>query len=143
MTTRSQTNSLCLVVRTDGTIPWPSKLSAHCSSTNLSILPDEPSSFTEANKFPKWRKAMNDEFQALLATNTWDLVPPSASKNVLGVKWVFKTKRFADGSIEHRKARLVAKGYHQLEGLDFNKTFSPVVKPSTIRMLLSLVVMLN
>lgn len=84
---------------------------------------------------------MSAKFQALLNTKTWNLVPPSPSANVLGVKWVFKTKRRFDGKIERRKACLVAKGFHQLPSVNYAETFSPMAKPSTIRLLLSFVAM--
>ncbi|KAB1227925.1 Retrovirus-related Pol polyprotein from transposon TNT 1-94 [Morella rubra] len=134
--TRSHHNIQCPKVRTDGTIPWPPPR-AHVTTT---AVPFEPTSVSEALKFSEWRAAMNEEFQALMTTRTWTLVPPSPSQNVLGCKWVFRTKFHSDGSLERRKARLVAKGFHQQVGLDYVETFSPVIKPSTVRLVLSIAV---
>lgn len=111
-------------------------------SLNITTLPapSEPTYHTQAFKDPRWRAAMSEEFDALLRNGTWDLVPLNASHNLIGCKWVFRIKRKPDGSIDRYKARLVAKGYHQQPGLDYHDTFSPVAKPTTIRVILSLAV---
>ncbi|XP_043693165.1 uncharacterized mitochondrial protein AtMg00820-like [Telopea speciosissima] len=107
---------------------------------NATIAPEEiePTSFTIASKFPDWRKAMNIELIALVKNGTWTLVPPTKSMNIIGCKWVYRIKQKADGTLDCYKARLVAKGYNQQEGLDYNETFSPVIKPTTIRIVLSI-----
>ena len=81
---------------------------------------------------------MSEEYNALLHNSTWDLIPFHPSQNIIGCKWVFRIKRNPDGSVARYKARLVAKGFHQRPGVDFTETFSPVVKPTTIRLILSL-----
>jgi transposase InsO family protein len=111
------------------------------TSTDYSIT--EPSSFTTASKHPQWCTAMNEEFEALQQQGTWVLVPQPPSKNIVGCKWVYKLKYNSDGTIARYKARLVAKGFHQQYGVDFDETFSPVVKPPTVRLILSLAVSLD
>jgi Reverse transcriptase (RNA-dependent DNA polymerase)/GAG-pre-integrase domain/gag-polypeptide of LTR copia-type len=109
----------------------------------LPPIPDdyiEPTTFHQANKIPQWRAAMAQELNALLLNKIWVLVPPSADYNIIGCKWIYKLKRNSDGSIDRFKARLVAKGYNQAEGIDYEDTFSPVVKPTIIRIVLSLAV---
>lgn len=98
----------------------------------------EPTTAREALKCPEWRQAMQEEYDALLVNKTWDLVPMPTGQKVVGCKWVFKIKRNSDGSIARYKARLVAKGFHQTADIDYTETFSPVVKPITIRVLLTL-----
>lgn len=85
----------------------------------------------------KWAFAMKEEYQALLTNNTWSLVPLPPNKSVIGSKWIFRIKENSDGSVNKYKARLPAKGYDQCQGLDFHETFSPVVKPATIRTVLT------
>jgi hypothetical protein len=101
----------------------------------------EPASVSEALSDSNWRTAMSSELTALLSHNTWLLVPPPPQCNIVGCKWVFRVKRHADGSVDRFKARLVAKGFHQRPGLDYKETFSPVVKPVTIRAVLTIAIM--
>jgi hypothetical protein len=93
-----------------------------------------------AAKSREWRQAMNLEFDALLQNQTWTLVPSHPSQNLIGCKWVFRVKRKADGSVERHKARLVAKGFHQQSGVDYDETYSPVIKPTTVRTVLSIAI---
>ncbi|GJV07078.1 retrovirus-related pol polyprotein from transposon RE1 [Tanacetum coccineum] len=101
----------------------------------------EPKGFKSAAKDPKWFAAMCDEMKALKLNATWDLVPRPTKSNIVGSKWVFRTKFLADGTIDKFKARLVAQGFTQVPGLDYSSTFSPVVKASTVRIILSLAVL--
>ncbi|XP_015964557.1 uncharacterized mitochondrial protein AtMg00820-like [Arachis duranensis] len=81
---------------------------------------------------------MKDELDALELNKTWCLVDCPAGVKPVGCKWVYRIKRKSDGSVDRYKARLVAKGFTQTEGIDFLKIFSLVVKPATIRLVLSL-----
>jgi histone deacetylase 1/2 len=101
---------------------------------------EEPSSVYEALKEQRWVAAMDTEHQALIKNKTWHLVPPPRGKNIIDCKWVYKVKRKADGSVDRYKARLVAKGFKQQYGIDYEDTFSPVVKAATIRLVLSIAV---
>jgi hypothetical protein len=103
----------------------------------------KPTSYTMASKHSGWCTTMDEEFQALKKQGTWSLVPLPISKIVVGCKWVYKLKTHSDGTIARYKARLVVKGFHQQHGIDFNETFSPVIKPPIVRLIISLVVSLN
>ncbi|MDV3146689.1 MAG: reverse transcriptase domain-containing protein, partial [Sweet potato little leaf phytoplasma] len=113
---------------------WLSSVSVHSPSLT------EPTCFKDAVKYAEWRDAMDKEYQALVENNTWTLVPPSSSLTVVSCKWVYRLKLQPDGSIERYKARLVARGFDQTHGIDYFETFSPVIKPATIRIVLSLAV---
>ena len=83
---------------------------------------------------------MDTEMNALLHNGTWSLVPYRNDMNLVGCKWVFKLKHNPDGSVARYKSRLVAKGFHQQPGLDYGKTFNPVIKPTSIRTVCSLAI---
>lgn len=83
---------------------------------------------------------MRQEFDALEANHTWSIIPLPHGKNPIGRKCVDKVKYKADGSLERYKTRLVVRGDTQVKGIDFHKTFSPVVKISTIKSFLAVAV---
>jgi histone deacetylase 1/2 len=101
----------------------------------------EPTCVSQVVSEPHWREAMSQELTALMRHGTWELVPPPKHCNPVGCKWVFRVKRKYDGTVDRFKARLVAKGYYQRPGVDYTETFSPVVKPATIRIILSIAMM--
>ena len=113
----------------------PATLSAAEGEPRISPV---PSSVRDALADPHWRRAMEEEYAALLANQTWDLVPCPSGCNVVTGKWIWTHKRRADGSLEHYKARWVLSGFTQRPGVDYDETFSPVVKPAIVRMVLSL-----
>jgi hypothetical protein len=120
--------------RTDDTVAW---LPA-CIAQFIAYPYAEPHHFRAALGIPHWRAAMEHEFDDLLKNNTYHLVPLVPGANDIDSKWVFKVKRHSDGSIERYKSRLVAKGFKQKYSLDYEDTFSLVVNPTTICLLLSL-----
>ena len=81
---------------------------------------------------------MLDELNALHQNQTWTLVPRESHMNIVGSKWVFKSKLKVDGTLDRLKAKLVAKGYHQVDDINYIETFSLVIKSGTIRLVLIL-----
>ncbi|GLU18737.1 hypothetical protein SLE2022_350210 [Rubroshorea leprosula] len=98
----------------------------------------EPINFNEAAKDEKWRKAMDEEMNAIKKNDTWELVTLPQGHAAIGVKWVFKEKKNSKGEVERYKARLVAKGYKQQHGIDYEEVFAPVACLETIRLIISL-----
>ncbi|GKB90826.1 ribonuclease H-like domain-containing protein, partial [Tanacetum coccineum] len=111
------------------------RLSLHTTTTS-----PLPRSHVHALRDLNWQKAMLDEYTALITNGTWVLVPRPANVNIVRSMWLFKHKYHADGSLSRYKACLVANGRSQQDGIDYDETFSPVVKPATIRTVLSIVV---
>ncbi|KAA0041382.1 Retrovirus-related Pol polyprotein from transposon TNT 1-94 [Cucumis melo var. makuwa] len=98
----------------------------------------EPANYAEAKKDQRWIAAMEEELSMIEKNKTWILVDRPQDRKVIGVKWVFRTKLNADGSINKHKARLVVKGYAQIFGVDYSDTFAPVARMDTIRLLFAI-----
>ena len=106
----------------------------------------EPITLKEALVSPnakEWQEAADLEYESLLENETWDLVDLPRERKAVGSRWVFRVKHHSDGRVERYKCRLVAKGYSQLYGADYDETFSPVVRFSSIRTLLSFAIQNN
>ena len=123
MTTRSR----------DGT----RKQKAPLSLTGSTVSP-LPKSHLQALSDPNWNPAMGDEYGAMVKNKTFTLVPRPPDTNIIRSMWLYKHKTGPDGIPRCHKARLVANGKSQQQGLDYDETFSPVVKPVTIRAVLHL-----
>jgi hypothetical protein len=85
---------------------------------------------------PDWVVAMQEELNNFKHNEVWSLVE-RPKQNVVGTKWVFRTKQDEHGVVTRNKASLVAKGYSQVEGLDFDETFGPVARLELIGILLA------
>ncbi|KAD5803068.1 hypothetical protein E3N88_14428 [Mikania micrantha] len=107
------------------------------SSCQFALITD-PVSYHQAARDEKWQHAMQEELHAIQKNQTWELVSPPPGKNIVGVKWLFKTKEGPTGEVIKYKARLVAKEFSQLQGVDFQETFAPVARFETIRLLIAI-----
>jgi len=100
----------------------------------------EPTCFEQAVGNPKWDNAMDEEMAALDVNATWELVALPKDKKVIGCKWVYKIKDNVDGFVNKYKARLVAKGYAQTYGINYEETYSPVAKMTTVKAIIVMAV---
>jgi hypothetical protein len=107
---------------------------------------DEPRSYHEAISYPtsnEWMKAMNEEIESIRTNQAWDLVDFLLGCKAIENKWALKIKHKVDCSIERYKARLIAKCYTQKEGVDYEETFSSVIRFASIRTILTIVAHLD
>ena len=116
----------------------------HCSKAEVLlsdiIVPATIESALSGENAEDWKEAAESEYQSLIKAGTFELVPhPGKGTNIVGNRWVFSVKRNHKGEVDRFKARLVAQGYSQQEGVDYNEVFSPVVRNTSIRLMLNLV----
>jgi hypothetical protein len=102
------------------------------------LLDEEPTCFEEAIQKKEWADAMTEEYQSIIKNDVWEIVPRPKSKDVVSSKWLFKIKHVADGSIEKYKERFVTRGFSQKEGIDYEETFAPVARYTSIRTIIAL-----
>jgi hypothetical protein len=81
---------------------------------------------------------MTEEYQSIIKNEVWEIVPRPKSKDVVSSKWLFKIKHVADGSIEKYKERFVSRGFSQKEGIDYEETFTPIARYTSIRTIIAL-----
>jgi len=108
--------------------------------TTVAFL-EEPQNIEEAltcENSKEWECAMREEFDCLMTNNTWTLVPLPVGRKPVSCQWVFKIKQGANGEVERYKVRLMARGFTQTYGVDYNETFAPVAKFTSIRCILAL-----
>ena len=84
---------------------------------------DDPLTFEKCVEEPVWAQAMDKEIKCIEKNQTWELVDVPKDKDVINVKWIYKTKKDADGNVQKHKARMVARGFTQQPNIDFNETF--------------------
>ena len=96
----------------------------------------EPSK--EATTQQVWVDAMIEEYKSIMKNDFWEVVPRPTGKSVVTSRWLYKIKHVADGSVEKYEARFVARGFTQKEGIDYDETFAPVARYTTIRTIISL-----
>lgn len=109
------------------------------SFSTTDILP-KSSYYEEARGILEWEVSVRIEYEALLRNYTRTLVPLSLGKNTIGSKWMYKVKLLPDHTLNKYKSRAVTERYHQKQGIDYTKTFSHVMKPQIIRVVLTLAI---
>eukprot|EP00253_Pinus_taeda_P032732 PITA_32732 len=102
------------------------------------ILDSEPSSYEEAASQQVWREAMQEEYFSIMKNDVWEVVSRPEGKSVVTSIWLYKVKHAGDGSIEKFKVRFVARGFSQVEGVDYEETFTPVARYTSIRSIISI-----
>ena len=121
--------------------PKPVKRDDYCIYFAPNCTLDDPETVEEALDSPDknmWISAMKEEYESLVRNDTWTVVRLPPGQRILDTKWVFKRKQDSTGNTQRYRARLVAKGCAQIKGIDYQETYSPVVRYASIRFLCAL-----
>lgn len=86
---------------------------------------------------------MIEEYHSIMRIDVWDVVLRPKGKSVVTSKWIYKIKDAVDGSVEKYKTRFVARGFSQKEGMDYEETFSPLARYTSIRVILLIVAVMK
>jgi hypothetical protein len=126
-----KTRSLCDIYNEDAT----NSFSTFCLFSQIY----DPLTFEEVVKEDVWAQAMDEEIRCIENNQTWKFVDVLEDKYVISVKWIYKTKQYAEGNVQKYKERLVAKGFTQQPGIDYNETIAPVTCMDIVRAMLDIV----
>jgi hypothetical protein len=120
-----------------GQINKPNQFSSYMTLM-CDLIEKDPTFFEESIQKKEWENSMTEEYQSIINNDVWEIVPKSKNKDVVSSKWLYKIKHVADGSIEKHKASFVSRGFSQKEHIDYEETFSPVSRYTSIRTIIAL-----
>ena len=104
------------------------------------LINADSSTYKEATSQQVSNDAMIEEYSLIMKNDVWEVVSKPTGKFVVMSRWIYKIKHASDGNIKKYKARFVARGFTQKEGIDYDETFAPVARYTTIRTIISLAV---
>jgi hypothetical protein len=113
--------------------PFSSYMALMCD-----LLQKKPTFFEESIQKKEWEDSMKEEYQSIIKNDVWEIVPGPKRKDLVSSKWLYKIKHDVDGSIEKYKARFVASRFSQKECIDYEETFSPIAKYTSIKTIIAL-----
>jgi hypothetical protein len=102
------------------------------------IVELEPTCFEEANARQEWKDSMMEEDASIIKNDVWEIVPRPKNKSMVSSKWIYKIKHATNGNIDNYKARFVAQGFSQKGGVDYDETFAPVARYTSIHAVMSI-----
>ena len=122
--------------------PQPQRSERLCAAKELLLLDnDEPATYAEAMADPdseSWQDAMKSEIESMKENQVWNLIDPPDGVRTIECKWIYKKKKDIDGNIHIYKARLVAKDFRQVQGVDYDETFSPMAMLKSVRIIIAI-----